>query len=106
MALWDKSDVAGWVDAKQRVSLRVMDGMRTHPPRWRQAVVWITCSTLILAGDPAKGGSCPPETVQQVQTLNSSIQVINVPEAGHQIRREAFSTYMEAVRSFLGAHMA
>jgi pimeloyl-ACP methyl ester carboxylesterase len=104
-ALWHESDVAGWIDAKQRLSLRAIDGMRAYPPRWREAVARITCPALILAGDPALGGFCSPETVREIRWLNPRIEVINIPEAGHQLRREAFSTYIDAVTSFLGAHV-
>jgi N-formylmaleamate deformylase len=105
MALWDKTDVDGWVESKQRLSLLVMDDMRSHPHNWRQAVARIVCPALLLTGDPAKGGFCPPDIVREVRVLNPRIVVIDIASAGHNIRREAFGAYIDAVRSFLDAHI-
>jgi N-formylmaleamate deformylase len=104
MVLWDKADVAGWVEANQRVSLLVMDDMRSHPHDWRSAVAHIACPALLLAGDPAKGGFCPPDVVREVRALNPTIVVVEIASAGHQLRREALGEYIDAVRSFLDAH--
>jgi N-formylmaleamate deformylase len=105
MALWEKADVDGWVESKQRLSLLVMDDMRSHPQSWRRAVARIVCPSLLLTGDQAKGGFCPPDIVREVRALNPDIVVLDVATAGHQLRREAFGEYMAAVQTFLDAHM-
>jgi pimeloyl-ACP methyl ester carboxylesterase len=105
MASWAEIELAPWAEAKRLVNLRVMDGLRLHPLNWLEIVPKITCPTLLLAADPAHSPAATPEAVRHATALNPNIRAVTVLGAGHNIRREAFDTYIAEVTKFLsGIH--
>ena len=60
----------------------------------------ICVPTLLITADPQKGALVTPAAAQAAQALNPLIQVAQIPGAGHNIRRENFKAYMEAVKGF------
>jgi pimeloyl-ACP methyl ester carboxylesterase len=64
----------------------------------------ITCPALLLTADPTLGGIVTDETAASLQSLVPQLEVVNVPGAGHSIRRDQFDRYMEVIRGFLAAH--
>jgi N-formylmaleamate deformylase len=99
--LWDKSEFAPWSEAKKHVNEAIVQLTLNAPPLWRNFVPRITCPTLLITSDPAKGGIVTPAVAAQVAALNPKISIVTIPEAGHNIRREAFDHYLAAVRTFL-----
>jgi pimeloyl-ACP methyl ester carboxylesterase len=49
------------------------------------------------------GGLVTPEIAARVQELNHLITVTHIPDTGHHVRFEDYETYMQTVRTFLGA---
>jgi hypothetical protein len=47
-----------------------------------------------------------PEQAAGLQALVPQTRVVNIPGAGHSIRREQFAAYMEVVTGFLSEVMA
>lgn len=99
--LWDRSEFAPWSEAKKNVNEAIVQLTVNAPPPWRHFVPLITCPTLLIAADPAKGGIITPDVAVQVTSLNARISAVTIAAAGHNIRREAFDTYLAAVRTFL-----
>jgi pimeloyl-ACP methyl ester carboxylesterase len=42
------------------------------------------------------------EVAAEIQALNPRVEVVKFENAGHNVRREAFEGFVEAVRIFLG----
>ncbi len=103
MNRWDRSEFDPWGEAKRLVSEQVMEGLRSDLPQWQDTVRRIACPTLLITADPAKGGAVTPAAVQRVSALNPKMRIVNIAEAGHNVRREAFEKYMEAVTTFLAS---
>jgi pimeloyl-ACP methyl ester carboxylesterase len=103
---WADVEWEPWADAKLQVNPAVFDWVdpRASPTAWRDTVREITCPTLVVTADPALGAIVSPEVAQEVVGLNSSLHVSHIPGAGHNIRREQFEAYAEAVRGFLREH--
>ena len=101
MALWDKSEFAGWSEAKRRVHENAEEHLGVHLFRFSQIAPRITCPALLLRADPGKGGSVTEEVARRVCALNPRIEVVHIAQAGHNIRREAFEQYLAAVSAFL-----
>lgn len=72
-----------------------------NPEIWGKAFERITCPTLLITADPAKGGIITPAVEQEAMRRLPSLTVVNLPGAGHNIRREEFGGFMGAVRAFL-----
>ena len=97
---WDAVEFGPWAEAKQRVSPNVFNF--SGPPRpWEETVPNLKCPTLLVTGDPDLGAIVTPEIAQQVTETNALIQVVHLPGAGHNIRREQFAPFVDAVTQFL-----
>jgi pimeloyl-ACP methyl ester carboxylesterase len=101
---WDAIELGPWVDAKQSLNLRVFGSFATKRTPWREIVSQIRCPTLLVTADPQAGAIVTPQIAEQVTALNSSIQVVRIEGAGHNIRREQFEGFMTAVSAFLAKH--
>jgi N-formylmaleamate deformylase len=101
--MWAEVEWEPWADAKLQVSPAVFDWVdpQASPTAWRDVVRKIACSTLVVTADPALGAIVSPEVAQEAMRLNSGLQIAHIPDAGHNIRRERFEAYVEAVKGFL-----
>ncbi|MBV7333755.1 alpha/beta hydrolase [Chloroflexi bacterium TSY] len=98
---WDDVEFAPWSLAKKQVSLDVFT-YRVHTrTNWRDLVERITCPTLLVTADAELGAIVNKETSQEASSLNANIQIAHISDAGHNIRREQFEAFMEAVEHFL-----
>jgi N-formylmaleamate deformylase len=99
---WDDVEFDGWATAKQRVSPYVGNRRRDVPKRnWRQTFAAIDCPVLLLTADASLGARITPAVQREAEALLRRGTVVNIPNAGHNIRREQFDAYVAAVRSFL-----
>jgi pimeloyl-ACP methyl ester carboxylesterase len=103
--LWSEEELGPWADSKLRVSPNLAE-LRFGQPG--AATLWedlakITCPVLLITADPDKGAIVTPETAQKAAQIASSLTVVRIPGAGHNIRREGFAAYMQAVRTFLAS---
>ena len=98
---WADVEFAPWVEAKSQVSvnaLQVLTGLR---PDWRETAARITCLTLLVTGDPELGALVTPEVAAELSEVCPHLQVARIAGAGHNIRRERFEQYLDAVTAFL-----
>jgi pimeloyl-ACP methyl ester carboxylesterase len=101
---WADEEVEPWADAHLRVSLAYAGAPhQTDRPDWREAVQVLRCPTLLLTGDPEKGALVTPEVAQEAARLQPLLRVAHIAGAGHNIRRDRFEPYMQAVRAFLSS---
>jgi pimeloyl-ACP methyl ester carboxylesterase len=56
---------------------------------------------LITGGNSERGAIVTPEAAAQAQRLCPTIEVVQLEQAGHNIRREAFDEFVAAVTDFL-----
>lgn len=98
---WQEDELAPWALSKQQLSPNVAGGWETKPKPWTEIASAIVVPTLLITADTEKGGIVTQELAEAAQALNNRIEVVHLPEAGHNIRREAFEAYVEAVRAFL-----
>ena len=99
---WEEAEFPHWAESKLQMDPNYVSA-RSVTPRsdWREVVKAIQVPTLLITADPAKGGIVTPEVALEAQELNSLVRVVYFEEAGHNIRREAFEPFMEAVLTFL-----
>lgn len=101
---WDEVEFGPWADAKQQVSPKFSMGGSVRPTEqtgWRNLVPKIACPTLLVTGDPGRGAIVTPEAAAEAARLNANLRVVRLPGAGHNIRREQFDGFLQAVRDFL-----
>jgi len=103
---WDEIEFAPWAEAKQQMSLNVFSGSQGRGiqelrGRWQDVASQIQCPTLLVTADTGMGAIVTPEIAQQVAQINHKIEAVHVPGAGHNIRREGYEPFIQAVADFL-----
>lgn len=96
---WDEVEWSPWADAKQQMSTNILRRMTTREP-WQEIASAISRPTLLLTADPGQA-IVTPEIAAQAQEMNSNIQWVRIEGAGHNIRREQFEAFIQAVTEFL-----
>lgn len=99
--LWSEEERGNWAIAKQQVSPNIVNVYATVRGPWREVAAKFQCPALLITADVDKGALVTPAIAQEATALNPNIQVTHIPGAGHNIRREAFRAYMDAVKAFL-----
>jgi len=104
---WSELDRQYWVEAKLQFNLNILaDGPISAIPPWQDAMDAIECPVLLVTADPDMGAFVTREVSREAMRLLRAGKVVHIPGAGHNIRREQYESYREAVVAFLGAMMA
>ncbi|MHB1317554.1 MAG: alpha/beta fold hydrolase [Anaerolineae bacterium] len=98
---WPEIELGPWADSKQQHSPLHMRAPRWPRPSFRALVPQIQCPVLLITADPERGALVTPEVAAEAAGLWKEGRVVRISGAGHNIRRERFGPYMEAVRGFL-----
>lgn len=100
---WPEEEFGPWADSKMQLN---MDVFKDGPPfgSWREIVPRITCPTLLITADPARGAIVGPEDVREIEQVWHNGRVLHIDGAGHNIRREQYAPYIAAVKSFFNEH--
>lgn len=100
---WAEDELGPWADSKMQVSLNFANAPRIFPerPDFRELLPKVKVPVLLVTADPDKGGIVTPEVAAEAQRLLPSMKVVRLSGAGHNVRREQWAAYVEAVRAFL-----
>jgi pimeloyl-ACP methyl ester carboxylesterase len=99
--LWSPEDHEADVPAKEQVSMQVLEFILHHEQTWAQQVTKFECPVLLIYGNPALGSVIGPDVAAEARRINPSVEPVQIPTAGHSIRRECFDEYVAVVREFL-----
>ncbi len=105
MPTWAEAELEPWARAKLRFNLNALNRPESGEVDWPQILRSITCPALLLYADPERGGGVTRERAAEMQQLVPQLQAVHIPGAGHNIRREQFKPYMDAVSTFLAQTM-
>lgn len=100
---WDDIEWEPWARSKQQLSPNVVQARSRTRTEWSDVVPDIRCPTLLVTGSPDQGAIVTPKIAELAAQANPLIQVVHLEGAGHNIRRERFEGFVEAVRAFLSA---
>lgn len=95
---WHDDDFPAWAAAKPLVD---PEAFPVYSGAWQDGIGRITAPTLLIRGEAALGGLVTPQIAAEAATINPNIRSVEIPGAGHNIRRENFEAYLAAVRAFL-----
>jgi N-formylmaleamate deformylase len=99
--LWSEAELGPWADSKRQVDPIVAALIGDEPGDWLATARAITCPTLLLYADTERGAIVTTEVAKQALSLLPQGRVVHIAGAGHNIRREQFGAYMQAVWAFL-----
>lgn len=98
---WSDAELEPWSHAKLNFNLNALNRDGASDIDWDEILGNITCPALLLYADPERGGGVTAERAAEMQNLLPQLQTVHIAGAGHNIRREQFAAYMDAVKSFL-----
>jgi len=102
---WDEAELPMWAESKQqfRPPADIGAGFRGD---WRETARALSIPTLLVCGGSKERGRIVSEAVAtEAKSLSASLEVVTFPRAGHNVRREAFEGFVEAVSGFLEKHI-
>ena len=102
--IWDEIEFGPWAASKQQLNPNVLNAGSRRRTHWSEIVPKIACPTLLLIGDPEQHSIVTAETAAKAAEANPLIEVVQLRGAGHNIRRERFDGFIEAVTAFLARH--
>ncbi len=98
---WPEAELGPWADAKLRFSFNALNRLGAAAVDWQATLRRITCPALLITADPEQGALVTEESAREIHALVPQLRIAHIPGAGHNIRREQFDRYIDAVRSFL-----
>lgn len=99
---WADDNVRAWARAQSQVDPDVVSWFNSWPTtnRWRNHVAALRCPGLLVTGDQSP--TVTPSAAAQARELWPQLQTGQIENAGHNVRRDQFTQYWEAVSTFLG----
>lgn len=98
---WSDSELGPWADAKLRVSFNALNLANAAAVDWPATLRRITCSALLITGDPALGALITDDSAAALRALVPQLSIAHIPQSGHSIRRDQLERYLQVVRAFL-----
>ncbi len=102
---WPDEEYEPWAQSKLQFNTGILEQMRRRevppPPPWKEIIEPITCPILLITGDTGQGALVTPELANELLQTAANVRVAHISEAGHSIRRDQFTHYIEVVRAFL-----
>lgn len=100
---WPEAEREPWAQAKLQYHLKPFGEDRIEVALGKQTVSQIACPTLLITAELDKGALYPPQAADELVAGLSNARHVNIPGAGHNIRREQPEAFVKAVRDFLKA---
>ena len=101
MSGWSDEELGPWADSKLNLSLNALSFTPVDDEPWRETFKRIQCPVLLIRADNDKGSGVTPEEAAEATRINPLVEVVYVPGAGHNVRRENYDAFMAAVTEFL-----
>lgn len=98
---WPEEAYEPWIEAKYEVAPEVTGYILESDLNWAGVAEGIQCPTLLITGDPELGAIVTEAVASEVRRANPRIEMVHIPGAGHNIRREQLAAYLAAVHEFL-----
>lgn len=98
---WDELERLPWAQSKLQLDPNIRLVAPSPRTDWRDTVRRLKCATLLITGDPARGVIVSPEAAREAAEINPLVEVVQIANAGHSIRRDNYPDFLVAVRDFL-----
>lgn len=101
---WAEAELEPWVNSKLRYSpniVKLVEMVDLSSMGFEELFKTITCPVLLLTADQDKGAILGELDLVPIKQWIPQLEVIHIDGAGHNIRRDQFDKYMNAVQPFL-----
>lgn len=99
--IWSEAELIPWAESKKQYDPSLFSVLRIDRPTYRELVPRIKCPLLLITSE---NGIVRPEVAANAKILWKSknpFTWVKIDGAGHNIRREQFNKFIEAVTNFL-----
>lgn len=101
---WSEDEIQGWADAKSRLDPRLAQVPHDWAGRdWVESLAQVRVPVTLLTAEPGRGVVSPRQAARAAELLGDRLTHVAVPGAGHNIRREATTTYLAALDAAVAA---
>ncbi|GHO86318.1 alpha/beta fold hydrolase [Dictyobacter formicarum] len=98
---WDEEEYVPWVNSKIDVDPSIFQQRGPAQRSWRELAAEVRCPVLLITGDTSLGAIVAPQIAQDALQYWPEGQLVHVAGAGHNIRRDNYPAFMQAVKAFL-----
>jgi N-formylmaleamate deformylase len=101
---WTEEDILEAARARLMMSPHNAETIADPPYTWRTLAKRMTCPTLLMIGDPARGALVTPDVASNALRLLFAGSRVDTFASGHSIHRVAFPEFIASVRAFVALH--
>ena len=99
---WSAEELRPSAEAQGQFQLAVFSqGFSQVSREWQVLMPHLTCPTLLITGDPARGAIVTTTIAQQALATWNDGTLAHIEGAGHSIRRDQYEAFIRSVREFL-----
>ena len=98
---WPEAERRPWALSKRQFNLNAFDEAGIDSELGNQLLSQIICPLLIITADLHMNSIFPPQAADKLVASLPNAKHVNIPGAGHNIRREQPDAFVTAVRNFL-----
>lgn len=100
---WSEAEVQPWADSKIQFNLKGLERSTWAELNWPQLLGQVACPVLLITADTSLKSIVSPQQATELQALLPQTQIAHILGAGHSIRRDQFTAYLDAVNTFLAS---
>jgi len=98
---WHVDETIPWAKAHLLTRPEVVNYVTEPMPNWREAAAKITCPALLVVADVVRGAIVDEGVIEAARARMPRLRVARVPNAGHNIRRENWESFISQAKDFL-----
>jgi pimeloyl-ACP methyl ester carboxylesterase len=98
---WSETEIKPWAESKLQFDPTLFDFIAVNPSSYKEQVPKIKCPTLLIIADGGLVSKATAEDAAKLWKSQQPFKWVYIKGAGHNIRRENFKDYMDAVTNFL-----
>lgn len=98
---WAEADVDALAAATRQLSPCIVNSITRAGIAWQDMVRKVICPVYAITAEPALGAIVSSERIGEARQICPALREVHIAGAGHNIRREQFERFVEAVQDCL-----
>jgi pimeloyl-ACP methyl ester carboxylesterase len=98
---WPDYYIQPSAEAKLKMDMKAINIFYTIDATWEEDLKKADCPMLLITSDVSAGAIVTAETAEYARSLDTNIEVLHIPGAGHSIHREKYPEVLQGIKNFL-----